>query len=158
MVEAFSSLRYIRSTELVPWSVACLPKLETLHLAVDNDVPRWDDPADLRDLSPDLVNRATLTKFVVDVEIAVLLSDHSIKPALSEATRRYALFEETFFPQLSALKHLAIRIRTSWDADAYPLAMSGAYSYESLTRRLSSKTIETLLIDLSDAKFSGIHG
>jgi hypothetical protein len=158
MVEAFSSLKYIRSTELVPWSIACLPKLETLHLAVDNDVPRWDDPADLRAVSPDLVNRANLTRLIIDVEIAVLLSVHSIKPTLLEATKRYTFFEETFLPQLSALKYLAIRIRTSWELDVYPLAMNGAFSYDNLTRRLSSKTLETLLIDLSDVKFRRIDG
>jgi hypothetical protein len=78
MMQASSSLKKIQSTELVHWSIAPLPQRETLQVEVDSNLPCLSYFGLLNALSPNSVN-ATFTKLVIDVEVAVLLSNLSIR-------------------------------------------------------------------------------
>jgi hypothetical protein len=87
----------------------------------------------------------SLRTLIVDTEIEILLAfpDHN-------AEERHRWFADYCLPNLPALKHLELRIRTSWWNPCEVL--SDPHSFEHAFARIHHRGLETLVIDLADVK------
>jgi hypothetical protein len=143
-VPAFSCLKAIRCSEPVSWDFICLPELKTLYFALDNVIICADHVDKVRLLPAPYARPAVLTSVVIEVAISMLLSNPN-KCAL----RRYEYLEQELLPNLPALIYFELRIGAVHGLDAGE-DRAVSFSLHHIGTRVRSKTLETLLIDLTN--------
>ncbi|KAH7091449.1 hypothetical protein FB567DRAFT_274737 [Paraphoma chrysanthemicola] len=143
-VPGFSSLESLDCTEVLPWEILRLPKLQRLRFALDTDI-EYEKYVDTTCIYPSPPSRemfpASLKTLILDIEVAIF--NDSLR---SMGDQRYSWFYDICLPRLPALKHLELRSRCSWFED-YLFVHS--LDFHNATISLCHEGLETLVFNFA---------